>query len=116
VVADIGGPHSGVNPYTAAAQPVAPAGRPSNAIAVVAKAFRFSPAMLNVSPGQRITFEFDNQDDADHNIVSAEAAFSEVVLAGSQRRTIEWTAPSRPGTYTLVCTYHRGMEMTVTVK
>ena len=116
VVADIGGPHSGVNPYTAAAQPVAPAGRPSNAIAVVAKAFRFSPATVDLSPGQRITFEFDNQDDADHNIVSAEAAFSEVVLAGSQRRTIEWTAPSRPGTYTLVCTYHRGMEMTVTVK
>jgi plastocyanin len=106
-----------VNPYTAAAQPVAaPVGRQSNAIAVVAKAFRFSPATLDLSPGQRITFEFENQDEADHNIVSAEAAFSEVVLAGSQRRTIEWTAPSRPGTYTLVCTYHRGMEMTVTVK
>lgn len=116
VVADIGGPHSGVNPYTALVQPVAPAGRPSNAIAVIAKAFRFSPASLDVSSGQRITFEFENQDEADHNIVSAEAAFSEVVLAGSQRKTIEWTAPSRAGTYTLVCTYHRGMEMTVTVK
>ncbi len=116
VVADIGGPHGGVSPYTASVQPVAPAGRPSNAIAVVAKSFRFSPATLDVTPGQRITFEFENQDEADHNIVSAEAGFSEVVLAGSQRKTIEWTAPSRPGTYTLVCTYHRGMEMSVTVK
>jgi len=33
-----------------------------------------------------IAFEFENQDEADHNIVSAEAAFSEVVLAGSQYR------------------------------
>ena len=115
VVADIGGPHGGVSPYTSA-QPSVPAGRPANAVAVVAKAFRFTPATLDVTPGQRITFEFENQDEADHNIVSAEAAFNEVVLSGSQRKAVEWTAPSRPGTYRLVCTYHRGMEMTVTVK
>ena len=116
VVADIGGPHGGVNPYTAFATPAAPVNRPSNARSVVAKAFRFSPATLDVTPGQKITFEFENQDDVDHNIVSAEAAFSEVVLTGNQRRTIEWTAPSRAGSYKLVCTYHRGMEMTVNVK
>ena len=116
MVADIGGPHGGVSPYTASAQPSVPAGRPSNVVAVVAKAFRFTPATLDVTPGQRITFEFENQDEADHNIVSAEATFGEVVLSGSQRKAIEWTAPSRPGTYKLVCTYHRGMELTVTVK
>src|SRR5437867_3985873 len=116
VVADIGGPHGGVNPYTAFATPTAPVNRPSNGRSVVAKAFRFSPATLDVTPGQKITFEFENQDDVDHNIVSADAAFSEVVLTGNQRRTIEWTAPSRAGTYKLVCTYHRGMEMTLNVK
>src|SRR5207244_2636934 len=112
VVADIGGPHGGVNPYAAIAQPVTPAVPPANAIAVIAKAFRFSPAALDVTAGQRITFEFENQDEADHNIVSQEAAFSEVVLAGSQRRTIEWTAPSRPGTDKPGCTYDRRMHMT----
>ena len=39
-----------------------------------------------------------------------------VVLSGSQRKAVAWTAPSRPGTYKLVCTYHRGMEIVVTVK
>ena len=116
VVADIGGPHGGVSPYVASAQPSAPIARPSNAIVIVAKGFRFSPAALDVTAGQRITFEFENQDEADHNIVSTEAAFSEVVLTASQRQTVEWTAPARAGTYKLICTYHRGMEMTVTVK
>jgi DNA-binding beta-propeller fold protein YncE len=119
VVADIGGPHGGVNPYAAFARPAAPslpAGRPSNALTVVAKGFRFAPATLDVAAGQRITFEIENQDDVDHNFVSTEAGLSEVVLSGNQRRTVEWTAPARPGTYRLVCTYHRGMEMTVTVR
>src|SRR5437867_3764085 len=114
VVADIGGPHGGVSPYTAVA--AAPADRPSNALAVIAKDFKFVPATLDVSPGQKIVFEFENRDEADHNIVSKEAAFQEVVLGGSQRKTVAWTAPSKPGTFKFVCTYHRGMEMTVNVK
>jgi DNA-binding beta-propeller fold protein YncE len=116
VVADIGGPHGGVNPHTALTTPAAPAGRAANAVPVVAKAFRFVPATLEVAPGQKITFDVENQDDVDHNIVSPQGVFSEVVLTGNQRKTIEWTAPSRPGSYKLICTYHRGMEMTVTVK
>jgi len=117
VVSDIGGPHGGVNPYTAFAKAAAPAGGSSSALTVVAKAFRFVPATLDVTAGQKITFEFDNQDDVDHNIVSQDAAlFHEVVLGGSQKRTVEWTAPSKAGTFKLVCTYHRGMEMTLNVK
>lgn len=119
VVADIGGPHGGVNPYAAfsrPAAPTAPAGRPSNAVTIVARGFRYAPAVLDVTAGQKITFDLENQDEADHNLVSTEAGFSEVVLAGSQRRTVEWTAPARAGSYKLICTYHRGMEMTVNVK
>ncbi|OFW41058.1 MAG: hypothetical protein A3J28_00890 [Acidobacteria bacterium RIFCSPLOWO2_12_FULL_60_22] len=116
VVADIGGPHGGVNPYAAFAKAAAPTGGSSNALVVVAQEFRLAPATLEVTAGQRITFEFENRDTVDHNIVSQEGAFREVVLGGSQKKTMEWTAPSRIGTYKLVCTYHRGMEMTVNVK
>jgi plastocyanin len=116
VVADIGGPHGGVNPYAVFAKAAGPVLAPSSALTVVAKAFRFDPATLNVTAGQRITFEFQNQDDVDHNIVSVDAAFSEVVLGGSQRKTAAWTAPSKAGAFKFVCTYHRGMEMTVNVK
>ena len=114
VVADIGGPHGGVSPYTAVA--AVPADRPPNALAVIAKDFKFVPATLDVMVGQKVIFEFENRDEADHNIVSKDAAFQEVVLGGSQRKTVAWTAPSKPGTFKFVCTYHRGMEMTVNVK
>ena len=63
-----------------------------------------------------VTFEFENQDEADHNIVSKEGAFQEVILGGSQKKTVDWTAPSKAGTFKFVCTYHRGMEMTVHVR
>jgi len=116
VVSDIGGPHGGVNPYVALAKPSGPADTPSNALTVIAKAFRFAPAVLDVKAGQKVTFEFENQDEADHNIVSKEGAFQEVILGGSQKKTVDWTAPSKAGTFKFVCTYHRGMEMTVNVR
>jgi len=116
VVADIGGPHGGVNPYTPFAKATAPTGGSSNALTVVAKEFKFAPATLDVTGGQKVTFEFENKDEVDHNIVSQEGAFREVILGGSQKKTVEWTAPSKAGTFKFVCTYHRGMEMTVNVK
>ena len=124
VVADIGGPHGGVNPYAAyahTAPPAAPRATGASAdsastFTVVARNFQFEPSTLDVAPGQKITFELENADQVEHNMVSADAGFQEVVIAPGQKRAAEWTAPSRRGTYKLTCTYHRGMEMTVNVK
>jgi len=116
VVADIGGPHGGVSPYMRVSRADAPARGASRALTVVAKEFRFAPDALDVAAGQKITFEFQNQDSVDHNIVSQGGAFGEVILSPGQPRTVEWTAPARAGTLKLVCTYHRGMEMTLNVK
>jgi DNA-binding beta-propeller fold protein YncE len=116
VVSDIGGPHGGVNPYTVVATADASKAAPSSGVNIVARDFRFTPATLDVTAGQKITFEFENRDEVDHNVVSKEAAFQEVILGGSQRKTVEWTAPSKAGSFRFVCTYHRGMEMTVNVK
>jgi plastocyanin len=85
-------------------------------VAVVARNTRFEPATLDVTSGQKITFELENADQVDHNMLSAEAGFQEVVLGAGQKKTAEWTAPSKPGTYKIVCTYHPGMEMAVNVK
>ena len=124
VVSDIGGPHGGVSPYAALAKPApaaaaatAPVRGSSSTVTVVTQAFKFVPATLDMTAGQKVTFTFQNRDDADHNIVSEDGVlFREVVLGGSQEKTADWTAPSKPGTYTFRCTYHRGMEMTVNVK
>jgi DNA-binding beta-propeller fold protein YncE len=124
VVADIGGPHGGVNPYAAFAQSPAPAaaratgaaaGSP-NTLSIVARNLRFEPASVDVTPGQKVTFELENSDQVDHNMVSADAGFQEVIIAAGQKKTAEWTAPSKSGPYKIICTYHPGMEMTVNVK
>jgi len=124
VVADIGGPHGGVNPYAAFAQTPVPAGARAagaaagspNTLSIVARNLRFEPASVDVTPGQKVTFELENSDQVDHNMVSADAGFHEVIIAAGQKKTAEWTAPSKPGTYKIICTYHPGMEMTVNVK
>jgi plastocyanin len=85
-------------------------------VAVVARNVRFEPATLDVTAGQKISFDLDNADQIDHNLVSAEAGFQEVILAAGQKKTIEWTAPAKPGMYKIICTYHPGMEMIVNVK
>jgi DNA-binding beta-propeller fold protein YncE len=125
VVSDIGGPHGGVNPYVSTAQPAAPATNARAAaptvgaattIAITARNARFDPANIDVAPGQKISFDLDNTDPIDHNMVAADVGFQEVVMTAGTKKTVEWTAPTKPGVYKLVCTYHRGMEMTVTVK
>ena len=88
----------------------------SQAWTVIAKEFRFAPDTLDVTAGQKVTFEFQNQDTVDHNVLSPDGALREVILWPGQPRTVEWTAPARAGTVKLVCTYHRGMEITLHVK
>jgi DNA-binding beta-propeller fold protein YncE len=123
VVSDIGGPHGGVNPYAAAAQPVPAPGRgaaptvgAATTVAIVARNVTFQPASIDVSAGQKITFELENADPVDHNMVAADAGFQEIVMTAGTKKTAEWTAPTKPGTYKILCTYHRGMELTVNVK
>ncbi len=116
VVADIGGPHGGVNPYAAFAKTTSPTGASSSGLTVVTRDFKFVPATLDVTAGQKVTFDFENKDGVDHNVVSQEGGFSEVVLGGGQNKTVDWTAPAKTGMFKFVCTYHRGMEMTVNVK
>ena len=78
VVSDIGGPHGGVNPYVTAAPAVAPVAARAAApaigaattVTILAKNVSFQPATLNVTAGQKITFELDNNDPFDHNMVS----------------------------------------------
>ena len=52
----------------------------------------------------------------DHNVGSQEGRFREFVLGGVQNKAVDWTALPKPGDVQFVCTYHRGMEMTVNAK
>ena len=117
LVADIGGPHNGVSPYQPAAdRTVRSARAASNTLTIVARDSMFLPGNLEVAAGETLTLEFDNQDGIDHNILSADGSFREVILGGGQSRTVEWTAPDVVGPMKLICTYHPGMEMTLDLK
>jgi len=87
VLSDIGGPHGGVNPYVAQDTPSGQAGTPSKALTVIAKAFRFAPAVLDLKAGQKVTFEFENQDEADHNIVLKKERSKRSSSAAARKRS-----------------------------
>ena len=69
----------------------------------------FEPRALTVERGQTVTFK--NRGKVTHN-AKGEGFFSRVVEpGGSYRHTFD-----RPGTFKYVCTFHPGMEGTLTVR
>jgi uncharacterized cupredoxin-like copper-binding protein len=79
----------------------------------------FEPKVIKVAPGQEVTFVVKNEGDQDHEFESDEAGIEEVIIPGGRERRVNWTAPSRPGTFPVYCDLpgHReaGMELTVDV-
>ena len=82
-------------------------------------AMSFEPKVINVAPGQEVTFVVKNEGDQDHEFESDEAGIEEVIIPAGRERRVNWTAPSRPGTFPVYCDLpgHReaGMELTVDV-
>ena len=80
----------------------------------------FEPKVIKVAPGEEVTFVVKNEGDQDHEFESAEADIEEVIIPKGRERRVNWTAPSRPGTFPVYCDLpgHRaaGMELTVDVE
>jgi uncharacterized cupredoxin-like copper-binding protein len=79
----------------------------------------FEPKVINVAPGQEVTFVVKNEGDQDHEFESDEAGIEEVIIPAGRERRVNWTAPSRPATFPVYCDLpgHReaGMELSVGV-
>lgn len=78
---------------------------------VVIKGFAFEPGSIAVAPGTKITVL--NQDQATHTLTADDKSFDTGTIAGG--RSAEITAPTKPGTYSYVCTIHQYMTGTLTV-
>ncbi|HEY4020635.1 MAG TPA: cupredoxin domain-containing protein [Pseudonocardiaceae bacterium] len=77
------------------------------------KNFMFSPMTLTVSPGAKIAVT--NEDSATHTLTATGAkAFDTGDV--SPGRTVTFTAPSRPGSYSYICDIHQYMAGTLIVK
>lgn len=79
---------------------------------ITIKDFKFTvPA--SVAPGSKITVK--NADDASHTVTSStKGAFD--VKADGGGGTSTFTAPTKPGSYPFVCTFHANMMGTLVVK
>lgn len=73
--------------------------------------YEFFPAKLTVNVGTEITWL--NRDGVVHNAVAGDDAFDSGTLNGGD----SWSVVlDQPGTYSYVCTFHPGMEGTLTVR
>ena len=80
-------------------------------VTVEMRDFEFFPARLTVNAGTEVTWV--NRDNAAHNAVAGDGAFDTGNLDGGESGSV---VLDRPGTYAYVCTYHPGMEATLTVR
>ena len=80
--------------------------------AVTIKDFEFDPEELTVPAGTEV--EWTNQDSADHNVIFEGGEAKDIEnLEQGQSGTVKFT---KAGDYAYVCSYHPGMEASVTVE
>jgi plastocyanin len=79
---------------------------------ITIKNFAFSPEMLTVSPGSKITVH--NGDSVTHTLTSVSKAFTtgEVAPGG----TVTFTAPTKSGPYPYICMIHQFMHGSIVVR
>ncbi|MBI3733545.1 MAG: hypothetical protein HY259_08830, partial [Chloroflexi bacterium] len=75
-------------------------------------------AKVELKPGEKVRFNFANGDDEKHNLVGIGEGlnFLSPDLPAGKTASYEWTAPSAPITFKVVCAYHPQMAFTVDVK
>lgn len=85
---------------------------PAAANTIIVKNFAFTPKNLTVKPGATVTVK--NQDSVTHTVTAAGKAFDSGDVTSS--KTMTFTAPGQPGTYSFICSIHPYMKGTLTVK
>jgi plastocyanin len=98
---------------------VTPPGTPvpvDQEIELVASNFRFDPARVTVTAGQTVRLVVANQDGVPHNLYGTDLPIAYAVLPAGLTRSVTFTAPTSPGTYLAVCTFHPGMAVEIVVE
>ncbi len=98
-----------------AATATAAAAQPAVSLDLVMEDFRFEPKTFTATAGSTVKLKITNNGQAVHNVTSPDLGISQYDVKANGTGEVTWTAP-KAGTYKFVCTYHPGMEGTVTVK
>lgn len=96
----------GISVLMLGVQAAQPAEQPHQVVHI--KDFAFKPQTLTVQAGDTVVFQ--NDDDVAHNVTAD--AFKSGDIAGGKSWSYTFL---KPGTYAYVCTYHPGMQGTITV-
>ena len=105
------GDHMGMMRRGSAGADQTPVASDAKQVTVEMQDFEFSPAKLTVNAGTEVTWL--NRDGAPHNAVADDGSFETGTLNPDESASV---VLDRPGTYSYVCTYHPGMEATLTVR
>ncbi|MBI3537560.1 MAG: hypothetical protein HY070_08400 [Chloroflexi bacterium] len=75
-------------------------------------------AKVELKVGEKVRFNFTNGDDEKHNLVGIGDGlnFLSPDIPAGKTATYDWTAPSSPVTFKVVCAYHPLMTFSVEVK
>lgn len=98
---------------------VSPQGTPvpvDEEIQLSAAGFRFDPATVTVKAGETVRLTVANKDSVPHNLYGSNVALAYTLLPSGVSRSVTFTAPTTPGTYLAVCTFHPGMSLEIVVK
>ncbi|HEY3291532.1 MAG TPA: hypothetical protein VGK87_15480, partial [Anaerolineae bacterium] len=73
---------------------------------------------VEVKAGQKVHFDFTNGDDEKHNLVGLGEGLNFISpdIPAGVTASYDWTAPSTPISFTVVCAYHPKMTFIVNVK
>jgi plastocyanin/DNA-binding beta-propeller fold protein YncE len=104
-----------------AAQPkatAAPVTTGPRQIVIHAKGFVFDVQSVDVKAGETVAFVVSNGDDEKHNLVGTGGPISLLSPDVASGATViyQWTAPSTPGQFTVLCAYHPQMTFKLTVQ
>jgi len=98
------------------ATPVPSTQKVDREIQLTARNFQFDPTRVETKKGERIKFNITNQDNFAHNAGSQNGKLAYTVLPAHQMTSITWIAPTQAGTYTVICTWHPGMQFQIGVE
>lgn len=84
-------------------------------VKITARNLQFDPTRVVVKNGETIRFTITNQDAVVHNFVSQGGNITYSFLPPNATQSVVWVAPEK-GTYTVLCTFHAGMQMQIIVE
>ncbi len=104
-------------PEAKAAQPSAPTSE-VRVINIKSSQIAWDISKVELKPGEKVRFNFANGDDEKHNLVGVGEGlnFLSPDIPAGKTASYEWTAPSTPVTFKVVCAYHPQMTFMVEVK